>query len=86
MLKLNSSIKVKREIEDFQLCIGQIKSKKKRLEFEKLLQELKNYIDLIDNTHSLEYSGYVKPNIIKDNIEAIIIIRNKFYQLKKDLN
>jgi hypothetical protein len=86
MYKLSLSKKVLNEIAEFQRCISQVQNFRRKKEFEILLDQFKNHIAIIDDSHSTEYSGYIRPSAVRDNIESVAIIRNKFYQLKKDLS
>ena len=85
-MKLSSFTKVKNEVQDFKNLINKITDEKRRKDFETLLQEFQNHLNLIDDNHSTEYNGYLKPNNAKENVSSMVSIRQKFYQLKKDLS
>ena len=77
--------KFSKEITEFEQYVSQITSNKQKKEFETLLFEFKKLAKVIDDNHSTEYNGYIKPVMLKDTISAMVEIRTKFYKLKKDL-
>jgi predicted transposase YbfD/YdcC len=86
MLRLQDIKKIKKELAEFEYCISCVQNQKRKQEFIHLLTELKNELKLIDDNHSTEYNGYIKPKMIRENIEKMSKIRSKLYQLKKDIS
>ena len=86
MLRLQDIKKIKQELVEFEYCISCVQNPKRKQEFIHLFTELKNELKLIDDNHSTEYNGYIKPKMIRENIEKMSKIRSKLYQLKKDIS
>ena len=81
--KLKNSKKYKDDLDKFTKGISKMPNAKAQKDYEKLLKEFKQLCNVIDDSHSAEYNGYVKPDLIKEKIFSMVSVRKK---LQKYLN
>lgn len=75
--KLKNNINYKNDLDKFTKGICKMPNRKAKQEYEKLLKEFVQLCNVIDDAHSSEYNGYVRPDLIKDKIFTMVNIRKK---------
>jgi S-adenosylhomocysteine hydrolase len=75
MLSLNNSKKFQNEFSEFEQQISKITFDKTKRQAQKMLQELKSHIVLINNGHASEHDGNIDPHTLRENVVEIQRLR-----------
>jgi len=75
MLSLNNSEKFQNELADFEQKISTITFDKSKKQAQKMLQELKSHVVLINNGHAAEHDGNIDPHTLRENVVELQRLR-----------
>ena len=75
MLSLNNSEKFQNELAEFEQKISTITFDKSKKQAQKMLQELKSHVVLINNGHASEHDGNIDPHTLRENVVEIQRLR-----------
>lgn len=84
LAKLSQSEKFKKDFLKFKNGADKLKNTRVEHEYNKLLKEFVQLCKVIDDAHSSEYNGYVRPDLIKDKIFTMVSVRKKLENYLND--
>lgn len=84
-MKLSNSKKYKKDLDVFQNAVGRVVDTKRKVYYQKLLNEFIYQVKIIDDFHDSYNSAMLQPHIIKNNVENLSQLRHQLLQLVKDV-
>jgi len=84
-MKLSSSKKYKKDLEKFQKAVEAVTDSKRKVYYQKLLNEFISQVQIIDETHNSYNSSMLQPQALRDNINNLAELRHQLTQLAKDV-
>tara|TARA_Y100000389_G_C17281453_1_gene423185 strand:+ start:331 stop:588 length:258 start_codon:yes stop_codon:yes gene_type:complete len=75
MLSLNNSEKFQKELSEFEQKISSILLDRNKTHAQKMLQELRSHVNLINNGHASENDGNIDPHTLRENVVELQRLR-----------
>lgn len=83
-MKISQSPRYKKDLEKFNNALKKVADVKKKNYFQKLIDEFQFQIKLIDDAHSSNNPGVIKPRALQENLKDLISLRHQLENLTKD--
>jgi soluble cytochrome b562 len=84
-MKISDSLKYKKDLKNFTLAVEKVTDPKRKTYFQKLVDEFKYQIKMIDETHNSANAGKIQPSILQENLKDLTNIRYQLENLIKDI-
>ena len=85
-LSVNNIEKYNKDLKQYQAACNKITNPKVVKVVQKLIDDFQEQVRLINDGHSTEYNGYIRPDMLKENIDNLVRLRVKLNKIVKDVS
>jgi len=82
--KLKNREKIKEDYEKYKTAVSKLKNNHVKRQYEVLLKDFSNQIDIIEQSHSTFSNGFIDPKANRENVIRLIQIRSELNKLIDD--